>query len=202
MSSDELDKSLKGDSTFNIFDELESLKGNSDLNTDLYDIDIDFLTDFNNFGGGSHEKIYVRNEGYYNYVFKETIHGPVLSDSFVGAKIPSDLFPDLSQFTLSYAWPAYDNVDMITDGVIGIMYADNLAEFRKATQSIAVLSFGMFAATLDGDIAFQSTGRLPIRNVLGDLPLCGWVSKIRGELYTTRRNALFNKPHQRVYSNS
>ena len=45
----------------------------------------------------------------------------------------------------------------------------------KAFSLVTSINLGVAIATADGDIGFQSTGRVPIRNSLGDLPLPGWV---------------------------
>ena len=121
------------------------------------------------------EKIEVKGQGTKVYKFKETIHGPVLSNNLIGAQSMSFFLSENIDVSLSFAWSVYDFNCRMAEILPELLTAKSVDDIRKAFSLVTSINLGVAIATADGDIGFQSTGRVPIRNSLGDLPLPGWV---------------------------
>ncbi|MDA8922756.1 penicillin acylase family protein [Acidimicrobiia bacterium] len=119
---------------------------------------------------------------------RETHHGPVVSDrSFpinliseegestfreeARIKLPND-------FAVSLSWSALVPGETFV-GIREFNYASNWEEFREATRKFHVPAQNLLYADRDGNIAYQSPGKLPIRKegLYGDLPIEGWFSE-------------------------
>jgi penicillin amidase len=119
---------------------------------------------------------------------RETHHGPIVSDrSFPINLIYEDgestfreeariSLPD--DFAVSLSWSALTPGKTFV-GIRDFNYASNWEEFREATKKFHVPAQNLLYADRDGNIAYQSPGKLPIRKegLFGDLPIEGWISE-------------------------
>jgi penicillin amidase len=119
---------------------------------------------------------------------RETHHGPIVSDrSFPINLISEDgestfreeariSLPD--DFAVSLSWSALTPGKTFV-GIRDFNYASNWEEFREATKKFHVPAQNLLYADRDGNIAYQSPGKLPIRRegLFGDLPIEGWFSE-------------------------
>ena len=121
------------------------------------------------------EEIIVKGEGTRVYKFKETIHGPVLDNSFAGAKKLTNTLPDVDDIKLAFSWSVYDFNCKPIEALIKLINSQSISDVREGFSLLTSVSLGILVASTDNDILFQSTGRVPIRQSLGDLPLAGWV---------------------------
>jgi penicillin amidase len=118
---------------------------------------------------------------------RSTHHGPIVSDRGYPINLnPEDdetSFADEARielpenFSVSLAWPALIPGNTFV-GIRDFNYAKNWEEFRDATKLFDVPAQNLLYADVDGNIAYQSPGKLPIRaeGLVGDLPIEGWIS--------------------------
>jgi len=119
---------------------------------------------------------------------RETHHGPIVSDrSFPINLISEDgesTFREEARislpndFAVSLSWSALTPGKTFV-GIRDFNYASNWEEFREATKKFHVPAQNLLYADRDGNIAYQSPGKLPIRRegLFGDLPIEGWISE-------------------------
>ena len=119
---------------------------------------------------------------------RETHHGPIVSDRSFPINLISEegestfreeariSLPD--DFAVSLSWSALTPGETFV-GIRDFNYASNWEEFREATKKFHVPAQNLLYADRDGNIAYQSPGKLPIRRegLLGDLPIEGWLSE-------------------------
>ena len=119
---------------------------------------------------------------------RSTHHGPIVSDR----SYPVNLSPEEDQvsfadearielpdnFSVSLSWPALFPGNTFV-GIREFNYAKNWEEFRDASRLFDVPAQNLLYADVDGNIAYQSPGKLPIRaeGLVGDLPIPGWLSE-------------------------
>jgi len=119
---------------------------------------------------------------------RSTHHGPIVSDR----SYPVNLNPEEDQvsfadearielpdnFSVSLSWPALIPGNTFV-GIRDFNYAKNWEEFRDASKLFEVPAQNLLYADVDGNIAYQSPGKLPIRaeGLVGDLPIPGWLSE-------------------------
>ena len=119
---------------------------------------------------------------------RSTRHGPIVSDR----SYPINLNPEEDQvsfadearielpdnFSVSLSWPALIPGNTFI-GIRDFNYAKNWQEFRDASRLFDVPAQNLLYADVDGNIAYQSPGKLPIRaeGLVGDLPIPGWLSE-------------------------
>ncbi len=119
---------------------------------------------------------------------RETHHGPIVSDRSFPINLTSDEgestfreearidLPD--NFAISLSWSALIPGETFV-GIRDFNYASNWEEFREATKKFDVPAQNLLYADRDGNIGYQSPGKLPIRRdgLYGDLPIEGWLSE-------------------------
>ena len=119
---------------------------------------------------------------------RSTHHGPIVSDR----SYPVNLNPEEDQvsfadearielpdnFSVSLSWPALIPGNTFV-AIRDFNYAKNWEEFRDASRLFDVPAQNLLYADVDGNIAYQSPGKLPMRaeGQLGDLPIPGWLSE-------------------------
>lgn len=106
---------------------------------------------------------------------RETRHGPVVSDvslSDFGAEAGIDL-PE--NYAIALKWTALQP-NYIFRAIWKMNRAQNWEEFREAAQDFAVPSQNLLYADVNGNIGYQTPGRIPARNPYHDgmLPVPGW----------------------------
>ncbi len=119
---------------------------------------------------------------------RSTHHGPIVSDR----SYPVNLNPGSEEtsfadearielpeyFAISLAWPALEPGKTFV-GIREFNYSSGLEEFREASKLFDVPAQNLLYADRDGNIAYQSPGKLPIRaeGHTGSLPQIGWLSE-------------------------
>jgi penicillin amidase len=104
-----------------------------------------------------------------------TLHGPIISDTyfdeppFQGSTLE---LPD--QYAVSLAWQSLQPSTLV-EALIGINRATNYDEFRAAASKWDIAAQNLVYADVEGNIAYQSTGEIPIRiGYDGSWPVPGW----------------------------
>ncbi|HLF26586.1 MAG TPA: penicillin acylase family protein [Anaerolineae bacterium] len=104
---------------------------------------------------------------------RSTRHGPLVSDIDKGAA-------QLGEYAVAYAWTgiSINAPDGFVDAVLGVNRAQNWDEFRAAVHLAGTPSMNVVYADVDGNIGYQTIGRIPIR-AAGDgrLPVPGWTGE-------------------------
>jgi len=115
-----------------------------------------------------------------------TRHGPVVYDTpsthkkfqeTWGVALPSD-------FAISMHWTALEPLNVFK-AFFGFDTAQNWAEYRQAASYFAVPAQNMVFADIDGNIAYQTPGNIPIRlpGHNGDYPVPGWTDEYEWQGY-------------------
>jgi penicillin G amidase len=109
-----------------------------------------------------------------------TRHGPIISDAYG----PLEGFfeksnPDLpeGQYALALRWTALDE-SYTFRAILKYNQAGSWEEFRQALQDFDVPSQNFIYADVDGNIGYQTPGKIPIRSAgNGRLPVPGWTDE-------------------------
>jgi penicillin amidase len=115
-----------------------------------------------------------------------TRHGPIISDTFGGLEgfteqAGIELPPN---YAIAMRWTALEPNRMVS-AILGFNRARNLGEFREAASSFAVPAQNLVYADVDGNIAYQTPGWIPIRAAGhdGKLPVPGWTDAYEWQGY-------------------
>jgi penicillin amidase len=132
-----------------------------------------------------YEEIPVRkaNEPYRLRV-RATRHGPLISDHGEQAALngfmspPDAAFPEGVELTaVSLQWAALQPSNVVRAELL-LDQAESYAQFREALRSWYAPSLNFIYADVDGNIAYQCAGRIPVRaKGLGEAPMPGWTSQ-------------------------
>jgi penicillin G amidase len=127
---------------------------------------------------------------------RATRHGPLISDvddetadaGRIAAAATAGEETDSTSYEVALRWTALQP-GRTMDAVFGINEAANWQQFRRAARHLDVPSQNLVYADVDGNIAYQAPGRVPIRR-LGDgrWPVPGWDPR-----YDWRRDIPFRK---------
>jgi penicillin amidase len=99
-----------------------------------------------------------------------TGHGPLLTD--VDDSYAVDDQP------VAFAWTAINAPEKTLEAFLGIMAAQNWEDFRAALSVFGTPSQNFVYADVDGNIGYQTPGRIPIRaKGDGQLPAPGWTGE-------------------------
>ena len=139
----------------------------------LYDgqwVDMEITTETIEVAGGDPVEVTVRR----------THHGPIISDDYAifedftdDAGIP---LPD--SYAVSLRWTALDTGPAVMDAALRLDLAQDFEDFRDALRLFEVPAQNIIYADVDGNIGYQSPGKIPIReNWDGRLPVPGWRSE-------------------------
>ncbi|OGO64867.1 MAG: peptidase S45 [Chloroflexi bacterium RBG_19FT_COMBO_50_10] len=115
-----------------------------------------------------------------------TRHGPVIWDNpdeniivqeKWGVELPAN-------YAISVRWTALEPVNIVK-AVLGFDSAQNWNEYRQAAMDFTVPSQNMVFADIDGNIAYQTPGNIPIRlpGHSGDYPVPGWTDEYEWQGY-------------------
>lgn len=121
------------------------------------------------------EKIKVKGQEARNFVFRETIHGPIIDSAMLGLKRFHPMVPDFNSTELSYCFINHYLTDRSMDFLLEMINAKSLEDIKTSTEKITANRLAMIFASTSGSIYYQSTSRIPIRKVQGDRPLAGWL---------------------------
>ncbi len=109
---------------------------------------------------------------------RSTRHGPIISDSFGAVEDFADSGVELpEQFVIALQWRALQPSTLF-ESLMGINRAANYTEFREAASEFDIAAQNLVYADVEGNIAYQATGAIPIR-ATGDgrYPVPGWTSE-------------------------
>lgn len=125
------------------------------------------------------EQIPVAGAGPVTLRIRSTVHGPVMSDvsedlrSLDGSEVVETPQP----YAVALRWTALD-ANRTLDAVLGFNRATDHASFREAAALFDVPAQNLVYADVDGTIAYQAPGRIPIRERGdGTLPVPGWTGE-------------------------
>lgn len=154
-------------------------------NPDQYEVngqwvDFEIRTEAVNVVGGDPVEITIRS----------TRHGPIISDSYGPLKNESDPknkdfipFKDRAgvalpeQYVIALQWTALTPSTPF-QAIWGFNRAQNWEDFREAARSFHVPAQNLIYADVDGNIAYQAPGDIPIRaNGDGSIPVPGWTDE-------------------------
>jgi len=142
------------------------------------------------------EKIKAAGSDPVEIIIRATRHGPVISDVYGPLKNDGD--PDDKEFVpfkdragielpesyvIALSWTALSTGNTLTKGnpleaVWGFNKAQNWEEFREAASVFHTPGPNLLYADVDGNIAYQTSGDVPIRkNGDGTIPVPGWDSE-------------------------
>lgn len=121
---------------------------------------------------------------------RSTRHGPVISDTYGPLKNQGDPddkefvpFKDRSgielpeQYVVTLRWTALTQGNPF-EAVWGVNMAENWEQFRNALRTFHVPGHNFLYADVEGNIAYQATGDVPIRaNGNGSIPVPGWTDE-------------------------
>lgn len=106
---------------------------------------------------------------------RETVHGPIISD----VRDDSD-----QTGVIAMRWTAAVDPARIFNAVLKINQSQNFADFRNALQYWDIAAQNFVYADVDGNIGYQSTGRVPVRkNGNGMVPVPGWSGEYEWDGY-------------------
>ncbi|HEY3570453.1 MAG TPA: penicillin acylase family protein [Thermoanaerobaculia bacterium] len=112
------------------------------------------------------EEIPVKGKPAVTLVVPETVHGPIVNAAI----------PELKGSPpVALRWPAFGGTRLI-DGLAALNRATDWPSFHQALEAWETPSVNFVYADMDGHIAYQSTGRIPIRAAghQGLVPVPGW----------------------------
>ena len=103
---------------------------------------------------------------------RSTVHGPLISD------VDGDAAQAGGDLGVAFSWTAIDAADQVMGAVVGIDRAQNWDEYRAALSKWNAPSQNFVYADVDGNIGYQTPGRIPIRaKGDGQLPVPGWTGE-------------------------
>jgi penicillin amidase len=107
-----------------------------------------------------------------------TRHGPVISDTyfedppFQGSSLE---LPD--RYAVALAWQSLEPSTLV-EAILGVNRATNYEEFRSALAKWDIAGQNVVYADVEGNIAYQATGEIPIRGGGdGSWPVPGWTGE-------------------------
>ena len=106
-------------------------------------------------------------------------HGPVISGTFVeeGLLDETNAVEVPEEYVVAFSWQALEPSTLV-EAIVRLNQAANYDEFRAALMMWDIAPQNIVYADVDGNIAYQSTGEIPIRsNSDGRYPVPGWSSE-------------------------
>jgi penicillin amidase len=99
-----------------------------------------------------------------------TGHGPLITDVDDGYAVDGQ--------SVAFAWTAINAPDTVIEAFLGVNTAQNWEDFRAALSFFGTPSQNFIYADVDGNIGYQTPGRIPIRaKGDGQLPVPGWTGE-------------------------
>jgi penicillin G amidase len=103
---------------------------------------------------------------------RSTVHGPLISD------VDSDTAQAGGDLGVAFSWTAINIADQTMSSFVGVDRAQNWDEYRAALSKFNAPSQNFIYADVDGNIGYQTPGRIPIRaKGEGQLPVPGWTGE-------------------------
>ncbi len=111
------------------------------------------------------------------YEVRTTRHGPIISGLFAPADDLESIdtgYPE--DYAIALAWQTLEPSTLV-EAIIGLNQASNWDEFRTALSMWDIAAQNIVYADVEGNIGYQSTGEVPIRQSHDGLrPVAGWDS--------------------------
>ena len=111
------------------------------------------------------------------YEVRSTRHGPIISGTFLEEDHFDETALDIpEQYVIALSWQSLQP-STLTEAIVGLNRATNYEEFRAALSLWDIAPQSIVYADIEGNIAYQSTGEIPVR-AQGDgrYPVPGWSS--------------------------
>lgn len=110
---------------------------------------------------------------------RSTRHGPIISDIYDPLEDLDNAGIDTQEpHAIALRWTALDTNPAITTAIFGLNTASNWDEFRTALSAFDVPAQNVVYADRDGNIGYQTPGRIPIRAAGdGTVPVPGWTDE-------------------------
>ena len=147
------------------------------------------------------ETIVVAGGNDIDYEVLVTRHGPIISDTyFDGPPFERSNLELPDQYAVSLAWQSLQPSTLV-EAIMGIDRATGYEEFRAAMSKWDIAAQNVVYADVDGNIAYQSTGEVPIRaDGDGSWPVPGWTGDYEwtGIVPFEDLPRLFNPPRDSV----
>jgi penicillin G amidase len=103
---------------------------------------------------------------------RSTVHGPLISD------VNSDYAQAGGDLAVAFEWTAINAPDQTIASFIGVDRAQNWDDYRAALSKYNAPSQNFIYADVDGNIGYQTPGRIPIRaKGDGQTPVPGWTGE-------------------------
>ena len=120
------------------------------------------------------ETIDIKDAPSFQFIVKETRHGPVISDSYARAKRAIDT----ERFALALRWTALDLENQSVAGLLDLNRAKDIDSFRQLLRKNYAPMQNVVMADIEGNIAYQAAGVAPKRilhqGLYGVAPAPGW----------------------------
>ncbi len=133
-----------------------------------------------------HETINVAGASPIDLTVRYTRHGPVIYDDPTSHENVQDTWGISlpNPFAITMRWTALEPVN-IFKAIFGFNSAQNWDQFRLAASYFAVPAQNIVFADIDGNIAYQTPGNIPIRlpGVISNYPLPGWTDEYEWQGY-------------------
>jgi penicillin amidase len=133
-----------------------------------------------------HETLQVAGSDPVDLTVRYTRHGPVIwDDAKDNAQVQENWGVELpANFAISMRWTALEPTNLFK-AIFGYDKAQNWVEFRQAAALFAVPSQNTVYADIEGNIAYQTPGNIPIRKAghSGDYPVPGWTDDYEWQGY-------------------
>ncbi|HSO51132.1 MAG TPA: penicillin acylase family protein, partial [Acidimicrobiia bacterium] len=112
------------------------------------------------------------------YDVMSTRHGPIISDLYLDEGQFDDSSLDLpDEYAVSLSWQTLEPSTLV-EAIVGLNRATGYDDFRTALSKWDIAAQNVVYADVEGNIAYQSTGEVPIR-AAGDgrWPMPGWTGE-------------------------
>ena len=130
-----------------------------------------------------------------------TRHGPIISDTYFDEPPFAGSSVDLpEEYAVSLAWQSLQPATLL-EAIIGLNRAAGYDDFRAAASRWDIAAQNLVYADVEGNIAYQSTGEIPIRaDGDGSWPVPGWTGEHEwvGFVPFEELPRLFNPPRDYV----
>jgi penicillin amidase len=148
-----------------------------------------------------HETIKVAGGKDVPLTIRSTEHGPLVTNvggdyDYIAGKYPAKAGLPAGKYQVSLQWTALTPGSTAT-AIFAIDSSRDWATFRAAARLFEVPAQNLLYADVDGNIGYQTPGRLPIRRMGdGTVPLPGWTSSNgwSGDIPFEKLPHLFNPP--------
>jgi len=137
------------------------------------------------------------------YDVMTTHHGPVISDHYLEEGQLDDALLELpDDYVVSLAWGTLEPSTLV-EAFIGLNLSTNYDQFRTALSKWDIAAQNVVYADIEGNIAYQSTGKVPIRaGGDGRWPVPGWTGEFEwtGVIPYEEMPRMFNPPRGYIAS--